>query len=167
MPVTRVQVLNKKTHTCWIQAYASVSCYTIVTTAVKNGSPHHAKLDNEVMVKRIFSLYYDSLKHTFAYSVHCLLAKGAVTVDSSCKKETETVCGGATMPQDSGPGLNKILSQFSKMNTCLWILPATDQGRFHPKLPMCEYSHDSTNNVAHLSRIISAFKSAERCINGI
>ena len=80
---------------------------------MENSGPHHAKLDNEVTVNRVFSLHhYDSLKHTFAYSVHCLLAKGAVTVDSSCKKEMETVCGGATMPQDSGPELNKMLSQF-------------------------------------------------------
>ena len=80
---------------------------------MENRGPHHAKLYNEVTlaVNRIFSLHHDSFKHTFAYSVHCLLAKGAVTVDSSCKKETETVCGGATMPQDSGPGVNKMMSQ--------------------------------------------------------
>ena len=80
---------------------------------MENRGPHHAKLYNEVTlaVNRIFSLHHDSFKHTFAYSVHCLLAKGAVTVDSSCKKETETVCGGATMPQDSGPRVNKMMSQ--------------------------------------------------------
>ena len=99
---------------------------------MENRGPHHAKLDNEITVNRIFSLHYDSLKNTFAYSVHCLLAKGAVTVDSSCKKETETVCGGATMPQDSGPGLHKILSQFFHKNEDMPLNPPGNGSGYIP-----------------------------------